>query len=49
MNLAELKKKWQRDPEFQRQYDALKPGFDLAKQMIAARGRAGLSQSALTR
>ena len=49
MNLAELKKKWQRDPEFQREYEALKPEFALARQMIAARGRAGLSQAALAR
>jgi hypothetical protein len=49
MNLAELKKKWQRDPEFQREYESLTPEFALARQMIAARGRAGLSQSALAR
>jgi len=49
MNLAELKKKWQRGPEFHRQSDAVKPEFALAKQMIAARDRAGLSQSALAR
>ncbi len=49
MNLAELKRKWQRDPEFQREYETLKPEFALARQMIAARGRAGLSQAALAR
>jgi len=49
MNLAELKKKWQRDPEFHREYEALKPEFALARQMIAARSRAGLSQSAVAR
>ena len=49
MKLAELKTKWLSDPEVQRQYEALEPEFALARQMIAARSRAGLSQSALAR
>jgi predicted transcriptional regulator len=49
MNLAELKRKWERDPEFRKEYKALEPEFILAREMIAARGRAGLSQAALAR
>ena len=49
MNLSELKKKWQRDPAFRKEYDVLKPEFALARQMIAARSRAGLSQAEVAR
>ena len=49
MNLSELKKKWQRDPAFRKEYEALKPEFALARQMIAARSRAGLSQAEVAR
>jgi predicted transcriptional regulator len=43
--LRQLKKKWLRDPEFRRSYEAQKPEFKLAKQLILARRRAGLSQA----
>ena len=42
--LRQLKKKWMREPEFRRAYHLLKPEFAIARQLITARGRAGLSQ-----
>ena len=41
---AELRKRWKQDPEFQREFEALRPEFKLARQLIEARTRAGLSQ-----
>ncbi len=32
------------DPEFRRAYDSLKPEFEIARQLIRARRRAGMSQ-----
>ena len=29
---AELRKKWKKDPEFRKEYEALKPEFKLARQ-----------------
>ena len=34
---AELRKKWKKDPEFQKEYEALKPEFKLARELIEAR------------
>lgn len=42
---AELRKKWKKDPEFRKEYEALKPEFKMARELIEARARAGLSQS----
>lgn len=42
---AELRKKWKKDPDFREEYEALKPEFKLARELIEARARAGLSQS----
>ena len=42
---AELRKKWKKDPEFQKEYEALKPEFKLARELTEARAKAGLSQS----
>lgn len=42
---AELRKKWKKDPEFRKEYEALKPEFKLARELIEARAKAGLSQS----
>lgn len=44
-----LKKKWQADPAFHKAYEALKPEFAIARQLIAARRRAGLSQTEVAR
>lgn len=45
--MKELHKKWMRDPEYQREYDALEEEFALASAMIEARSRAGLTQEEL--
>jgi predicted transcriptional regulator len=42
--LRQLKKKWMQDEGFRQAYDALKPEFEIARQLIRARSRAGLSQ-----
>ncbi len=44
---ADLRKKWKKDPEFQRELEALRPEFRLARELIKARMDAGLSQSEL--
>jgi ribosome-binding protein aMBF1 (putative translation factor) len=41
--------KWRKDPAFQRAYAAQEEEFSLAEAMIAARGRAGLTQAQLAR
>ena len=47
--IARLKKKWLADLSFRQSYDALKPEFAVARQLIAARRRAGLSQAEVAR
>jgi len=47
--ISQLKKKWGSDPRFRQAYDALKPEFAVARELIAARGRAGLSQAEVAR
>lgn len=41
---ADLRKKWKQDPEFQKEFEAVRPEFRLARQLIEARAKAGLSQ-----
>ena len=48
-SIGQLRKKWQEDPEFRKVYDALGPEFAVARQLIAARNRAGLSQAEVAR
>ena len=43
--IAELKATLLADPAAQAEYDALAPEFDMARELIAARGRAGLTQA----
>ncbi len=43
----ELKKRWMKDPDFRKEYDALEPEFAVARQLIEARARAGLTQQEL--
>lgn len=43
--LAELKAALLADPAAQAEYDALAPEFDMARELITARARAGLTQS----
>jgi predicted transcriptional regulator len=48
-SLKQLKRKWLADPAFAQAYESLKPEFAVAHQLIAARNRAGLSQTAVAR
>ncbi len=43
----ELKKRWMKDPAFHKEYDALESEFAVARQLIEARTRAGLTQQEL--
>jgi DNA-binding XRE family transcriptional regulator len=47
--LAQLKKEWLPDRAFRRAHDSLKPEFRVARQLIAARNRAGLTQAQVAR
>jgi len=47
--VSDLHKKWSRDPEYRAAYDELGPEFDLARSLIEARTRAGLTQEELAR
>ncbi len=43
----ELKKRWMKDPAFRKEHDTLEPEFAVARQLIEARTRAGLTQQEL--
>ena len=45
--ISELHKKWLKEPDYRREYEALEEEFALASAMIAARARAGLTQEEL--
>jgi transcriptional regulator with XRE-family HTH domain len=47
--LKDLHKKWMRDSEYRKAYDALEEEFALATEVAKARDRAGLSQAELAR
>lgn len=47
--VGELHAKWLRQPRYRKAYAALEPEFDLARAMIEARTRAGLTQEQLAR
>jgi ribosome-binding protein aMBF1 (putative translation factor) len=47
--IRELHKKWMKDPEYRREYNALEEEFALAEAVAKARVRAGLSQAQLAR
>ena len=47
--IAELKKAWMKDPEFQAEYERLAPGYAMVRELIEARARAGLSQAEVAR
>ena len=47
--LRDLHKKWMKDPEFRREYDALEEEFALILEVAKARQRAGLSQAELAK
>jgi len=46
---ADIKKRWLRNPEVRTEYDALEEEFALARELILARSRAGLSQAEVAR
>lgn len=46
-NLAQLKAKWSKDRAFADAYEALAPEFELARELIRARTKAGLTQAEL--
>ncbi len=46
-DVRELFKEWHKDPEYQREYDALEEEFAIARAVIAARAHAGLTQEQL--
>jgi len=45
--VADLHEKWSRDPAYRAAYDRLGPAFEVARALIEARTRAGLTQSEL--
>ena len=47
--MRDLHKKWMRDPEYRREYDALEEEFALILEVAKARQRAGLSQAELAK
>jgi transcriptional regulator with XRE-family HTH domain len=47
--LKDLHRKWMKDPEYRREYDALEEEFALILEVAKARQRAGLSQAELAR
>lgn len=47
--VGDLHEKWSRDPEYRAAYDKLGSEFDLARSLIEARTRAGLTQEQLAR
>lgn len=44
-SLKELKSQWLADPAFSQAYEAIEPEFNLAKTLIEARVRLGISQT----
>jgi transcriptional regulator with XRE-family HTH domain len=47
--LKDLHRRWSKDDDYKAAYDALGEEFELAKALIEARTRAGLSQTQLAR
>lgn len=45
----ELHREWMKDPEFRREYEALEPEFQIARQMIGARLKRKMSQAQLAK
>ena len=43
-DVRKLHRKWMKGPAYRRAYKELAPEFELARELIAARGRSGLSQ-----
>jgi ribosome-binding protein aMBF1 (putative translation factor) len=47
--ISELHQRWMKEPKYRKAYDALEDEFAVAKAVIAARNRAGLTQAELAR
>ena len=47
--LSDLHKKWMKDPNYRKEYNALDEEFALMLEVAKARGRSGLSQAELAR
>lgn len=47
IKVSSLHKKWSRDPDYQDAYNELGPEFELARMLVEARTRAGLTQTQL--
>jgi transcriptional regulator with XRE-family HTH domain len=47
--LKDLHKKWMKDPNYRREYEAMEEEFALIAEVAKARARAGLSQAELAR
>lgn len=47
--IRDLARDWMKDPAFRREYDALEEEFALATALLAARGKAGLTQEQVAR
>ena len=47
--LKDLHKKWMKDPDYRKEYDAVEEEFALMLEVAKARQRAGLSQAELAR
>ena len=46
---TELKKKWMKNPEFKRAYNALEPEYQIARAVIEARQKRGMTQGELAK
>jgi transcriptional regulator with XRE-family HTH domain len=49
IRIKDLHKKWMKDSNYRKEYEALEEEFALAAEVAKARGRAGLSQAELAR
>ena len=49
IRIKDLHAKWIKDPDYRREYEAVKDEFAIAAAMIKARARAGLTQAELAR
>jgi ribosome-binding protein aMBF1 (putative translation factor) len=49
IRIKDLHKKWMKDPQYRKEYQALEEEFALAAEVARARSRAGLSQAELAR
>lgn len=46
---ADLKKKWMKNPKFRKAYETLEPEYQIARAVIAARHKKGMTQAELAK